>query len=101
MVWCAPRAGRTNVVANRSVLLALVRDTEDVRNRRHAAPTRAACTPGVGLPRDKRAILFRRNLHASVSGRPGSGYLQLRVTLQHDADRLAASLLRNLRSKHS
>src|ERR1035437_4769094 len=99
MVRCAPRPCGTDVVANGSVLLPLVRNTEDIRNRRHAATAGPACTPGVGLPRNDRAILFRRYLHSRVSGRTGSRNLQLGITLEHDADRLAASFLGDLCSK--
>src|SRR6266850_5612923 len=98
MVRRTPGSAGTDVVANGCVFLALIRNTEDVRNGRHAATAGAACSPGIGLPRDDCAILFRRDFHASVSGRPGTRNFELRITLEHHADGLAASLLGNFRS---
>src|SRR5208337_709861 len=50
MVGCTPGARRAYVVADRDVFLPLVRNTEDVRNGRHAAASRTPGAPGVGLP---------------------------------------------------
>ena len=60
--------------------------------------------PGPPVPQDcdcqrgDRAVLFRRDFDASVSGRPRARDLQLRVALQHDAHRLAAGFFGKPRS---
>src|ERR1700730_5170681 len=101
MIGRTPGSCGTDVVADRSVLLTLVGNPENVRNGRHAATTGATCAPGVGLPGDEGAVLFRGNFHASIRGRPSPGNLQFRVTLEHDSDRLAASLPGNFGGKNS
>src|SRR5437879_7955113 len=69
VVRSAPRPRGTDVVADCSVFLALVRNAEDIWNGGHTATAGTAGAPGVGLPRDKCAVLFRGYFHASVSGR--------------------------------
>ena len=67
MVRRAPCARRTDVVANRRVLFALVGNLEDVRHRRHASATRPARAPRSGLPRDEGAVFLCADLHPGVS----------------------------------
>ena len=101
MVRCAPGARRTDVVADRDVFLSLVRNAEDVRNGRHAAASGTPCAPGVRLPRNESTVLHCANFHTGVSGRPSSCNFELRITLQHDTDRLAASLFGDFGGKDS
>ena len=69
---------------------------KQVWNRRHAAAARTSCAPGLRLPCDQRAVLFRANLHARISGRASTGDLEFRIALQHHAHRLAAGFLGKL-----
>src|SRR5437016_1241675 len=52
MVRRPPGTCRADVVADRCVLLTLIRDCKDVGTWRHAAASRASCSPGVRLPGD-------------------------------------------------
>src|SRR5437660_10817156 len=96
MVRSTPGAGRADVVADGSMFLPLVRNTEDVRNGRHAATTRATCAPGIGLPCNQSTVLLGADFYASIGRRTRPSHFELGITLQHDADWLAPSFLRNL-----
>src|SRR5437879_1859498 len=92
MVRSAPGPRRTDVVADRSVLLALIRDCEDVGNRRHAAASRTSSAPGFRLPSDDGAVFLRAYLHTRVGRRTSAGDLEFSIALQHHTNRLTAGL---------
>ena len=99
MIRRTPRSPRSDVVANGGVLLALVGNGKDVRNGRHSTAAGAAGAPGIRLPRDKHAVFFRAYFNASICRRACAGGFELRIALEHDANRLASGLLRYLCSK--
>src|ERR1700730_4304138 len=101
MVGCAPGACGSDIVADGSVFLSLVRNDEDVRNGRHAATAGTTCPPGFRLPGDDGAVLSCADFHAGVSRRPSSGNFQLHVSLKHDADWLTIRLPGDLGGKNS
>src|SRR5664279_1459978 len=101
MVGRPPSACRTDIVADCCVFLPLIWNIEDVRNWRHTATSRTARSPGIGLPCDDGAVLFCTYLHTGVRGRPGSSDREFRITLEHDADRLASTLFRDFGGKDS
>src|SRR2546425_4161257 len=95
MVRSAPGPRRTDVVADRSVLLALIRDCEDVGHRRHASASRTSRAPGFRLPSDDGSVFFCPNLHTGIGGGSSTSDLEFSVALQHHTNRLAVGLLRN------
>src|SRR5579872_4354416 len=90
MIRRAPRAGGTDVVANRSVFFVLVGDAEDVRNWRHSASAGTSGSPGLRLPSGESAVFFCRHFHTRISRRSCSSDFQFRVALEHDSHGLAA-----------
>src|SRR5437660_7654546 len=92
MVGSAPSTRRTDVVADRSVLLALIRDCEDVGNRRHASASGAARAPGFRLPSDDGSVFFCSNLHTGIGGGSSTSDFEFRGALQHHTNGLPARL---------
>src|SRR6266566_548678 len=92
MVRSAPGTRWANVVTDGCVLLALVRNCEDIWNGRHASASRASCSPGVRLPGDDGSIFFCPNLHTRIGRRASARDLEFSVALQHHTNRLTAGL---------
>src|SRR2546426_9298669 len=90
MVRSAPGPRRTDVVADRSVLLALIRDCEDVGNRRHASASRTSRAPGFRLPSDDGSVFFCPNLHTGIGGGSSTSDFEFRGALQHHTNGLPA-----------
>src|SRR2546428_8244683 len=68
MVRRPPGTCRADVVADRCVLLTLIRNCEYVRNGRHASASRTSCAPGFRLPSADGAVFCCPNLHPSIAG---------------------------------
>src|SRR3989454_9270016 len=90
MVRSAPGPRRTDVVADRSVLLALIRDCEDVGHRRHAAASMTSRAPGFRLPSDDGSVFFCPNLHTGIGGGSSTSDFEFRGALQHHTNGLPA-----------
>src|SRR5207302_9468238 len=101
MIGSTPGTRRADIVANAGVLLALVGNIYHVGDRRRSSTAGTARTPGIRLPGDESAVFLRAHFHTRVGGRARPGHFQFRIALQHNADRLAAGFLRDLRRSNA
>src|SRR6185503_14000620 len=93
VIRSAPGTLAANVIDDVSVLLALIRNIEDVRYRRRPSPAHATGAPRLRLPGGDGAILLNTNLHLRVVRRPRAGDHQLGVALVEHLYRFSARFL--------
>src|ERR1017187_8644307 len=90
MIGCAPGTGASLVGGDGRVLLALIRDVEDVGQRRSCASAYAASSPGARIPGDEFAVLVGGDLDARVGRGTHAGDLEFGAAVEHVLDRLAS-----------
>src|SRR5262245_66128718 len=88
MVRSSPCSLAADVVNNVSVLLALIRNVEDVWNWRRASSTNAPRTPSLRLPCRKSTVFLNPNLYLGVMRRSRTRDHQFRVAFRSEERRV-------------